>query len=71
MQLLCAGFTCRGKDLNQILGEIEKIYNPVATERVIATPSKGQVESFVKDFNLLKAQGFVFRDHDLEELQVC
>ncbi len=67
--VIVRGIYMSRKDLNQILGEIEKIYNPVATERVIATPSKGQVESFVKDFNLLKAQGFVFRDHDLEELQ--
>ena len=52
-----------------MLAEIEKIYNPVADQRAIATPSIEQVESFLKDFYSLKAQGFIFRDHDLEELQ--
>lgn len=56
-------------DLDQMLEEIETIYNPPANKRVIAIPSREQVESFLKEFNSLKAQGFIFRDHDLKELQ--
>jgi imidazolonepropionase-like amidohydrolase len=56
-------------DLDQILNEIERIYNPAPEQRVFAVPSKEQVESFLKEYNSLKAQGFIFRDHDIEELQ--
>ncbi len=57
------------RDLDQILQQIEKIYNPALEQRKIAVPSKEQLQSFLKDFNSLKAEGFIFRDHDIQELE--
>jgi imidazolonepropionase-like amidohydrolase len=56
-------------NLNGILKEIETIYNPDPEQREIAVPSKDQIESFLKEFNSLKAEGFIFRDHDIKEIQ--
>lgn len=67
--VIVRGIYMSRKDLDHMLAEIQNIYNPVADQQVIAIPSTEQVESFLKELNSLKAQGFIFRDHDLEELQ--
>ena len=67
--VILRGIYLSRKDLNQILAEIQKIYNPAADQRVIAIPSKDQIESFLKDFHSLQSRSFIFRDQDIEELQ--
>jgi imidazolonepropionase-like amidohydrolase len=56
------------KDLDQILAEIERIYNPLQEKQIIQYPIQNQIDSFMKSFNDLKSQGFVFRSHDVEEI---
>jgi imidazolonepropionase-like amidohydrolase len=67
--VIVRGIYLSRKDLDQILTEIEKIYNPALEQRVLAVPSKDKVEWFLKEFDALKAEGFIFRDHDIKELQ--
>jgi hypothetical protein len=67
--VIVRGIYMSRKDLDQLLAEIERIYNPAADQRVIAIPTREQIESFLRDFHLLQSRDFVFRDHDLEELQ--
>jgi imidazolonepropionase-like amidohydrolase len=67
------GVTVRGtllsrKDLDEILGEIEKIYNPAKEKQNIQNPSPEQIAAFLKSIDALKAKGFVFRSHDVDEI---
>ena len=56
------------KDLDEILSEIERIYNPAKEKQIIQNPTPQQVESFLKLIDQLKAEGFIFRSHDVEEI---
>lgn len=67
--VIVRGIYLSRKDLDQMLEEIQMIYNPAPEQRVLAVPSKEQIESFLKEYNSMKSQSFIFRDHDIEELQ--
>ncbi len=56
------------KDLDEMLNAIEQIYNPPHDKRVIQTPTEEQIRTFTKLSNELKAEGFIFRSHDVEEI---
>jgi imidazolonepropionase-like amidohydrolase len=56
-------------DLDRILRQIEAIYNPPQELRTLRMPTKEEIENFVKEQENLRAQGFVFRAHDLEMQQ--
>jgi hypothetical protein len=67
------GVTVRGiwlsrTDLNAILEQIERIYNPPSEKQTIKNPTETQIQEFIKSLNELKGQGFIFRSHDLEEI---
>jgi imidazolonepropionase-like amidohydrolase len=63
------GIWISGTDLNGILQQIENLYNPRSENRAIQNPTSKQIEEFMKSFNELKGQGFIFRSHDVEEIK--
>ena len=54
--------------LDRILAGIEAIYNPEDGASTPPLPSRAQIEELVAGMEALRADGWVFREHDLDEL---
>ena len=68
-----AGVVVRGQwlsaaDLQDALRQVRGIYNPAHQPLALAPPSAEEIDALVRSMRELASGGFVFRDHDLEEI---